>query len=121
MVTDLELIAKGWTPHHRRVTNLDTRPVPGIDHVFSKPGPPRIVLVVDSKYNTAELSTLADGTPQMSYGWITDRLVDAVGKDMADEILLSGFDSVLANVSPDGKITYSLLNEDAEVIGTFVP
>lgn len=25
MVTDLELIAKGWTPHHKRVTNLDTR------------------------------------------------------------------------------------------------
>jgi hypothetical protein len=93
--------------------------VPGIDHIFSKAGPPMIVLIVDSKYGTAELSTLADGTPQMSRIWIRDRLADVVGRKRALEILDDGYSSLMAKVSPEGMVEYFLLDENGDVVGAF--
>ena len=45
--------------------------------------------IVEAKYKaTAKLSTLADGTKQMSDAWILNdtRIVDAIGVDLAREI-----------------------------------
>lgn len=54
--------------------------------------------MVDAKYGSAQLSTLADGTRQMSDAWIDPRLNDAVGQTVADEIRASGYERVVAKV-----------------------
>lgn len=41
----------------------------------------------ESKYGSSQLSTLTDGTQQMSYEWVESRLEAAVGKEKAAEIL----------------------------------
>lgn len=48
----------------------------------------------------------------MSYEWITgsQRLEKAVGIEKADEILCSGFDSVLFRVNKDGSVITKLLD-----------
>jgi hypothetical protein len=121
MRTDVEMVEKGWTPEHRRVTDIDAPTERGIDHVFSKEGPPRLVIVADSKFGTSRLSTLADGTKQMSSRWIKSRLTEAVGDDLADEILATGYQSVVANVNAAGEISYRLLDRAGRVLGSFLP
>ncbi len=121
MATDVDMVDKGWTPQHRRVTDIDAATAHGLDHIFSKPGPPKVTLIVDSKFGTAGLSTLADGTRQMSDRWIRDRLFDAIGRTNAIEILNNGYDSVVAKVALDGKLTYKLLDKNGRVVGTFLP
>lgn len=77
--------------------------------------------MVDSKYNKAELSTLADGTPQMSRQWIRDRLGEVVGRREALIILDEVYVSVMAKVGPNGGVEYFLLDENGDVIRTFAP
>ena len=63
----------------------------------------------------------------MSTGWIegSDRLINAVGDDLAEEILDSGYEPILAKVEADGSINYFILDENAAVIrgigAIFVP
>ncbi len=121
MATDVEMIDKGWTPKHRRITDLNAHNEHGIDHVFTKPGPPEITLVVDSKYGSSKLSKLVDGTRQMRDTWIEDRLVDSVGLEAAENIVNQGYSAIVAKISADGKIIYKLLNYEGKVIGTFQP
>jgi len=71
------------------VTSLDQKIEKGIDVVYEDPtgGPPKFI-IGESKYNTAQLNTLTNGTKQMSKKWVQDRLKDAVGEKKAAEILL---------------------------------
>lgn len=89
--------------------------------MFTKPSPPEVTLVVDSKFGTSKLSKLADGTRQMSDVWIEARLRAAVGERKSTEILNTGYESVLAKVDGGGNITYLLLDASGKVVGKFNP
>lgn len=124
IASDVYLTEKGFQPLHPRKSALtDGWGETGIDGVFKKDGQ---FYIVEAKYKgTATLSTLADGTKQMSDPWITggNRLLDAVGGDraLADEILTSNYKRVLAEVAPDGSIIYKELDANAKVISTINP
>ena len=120
MKTDVDLESKGYEPLHKKVTDIDGPTEQGIDHVFKKGDPPKYY-VVESKYNTSNLKNLKDGTRQMSDDWISGRLNDSVGKDVADEIRASGFERVVARTSPDGTITYKKVGADGYETGSFEP
>lgn len=121
MDVDVVLQERGWTTHHERLTDINASTRRGIDHVFSKEGPPKVVLVVDAKFGTSKLSKLVDGTQQMSAKWIEDRLIAATGIKTAEDILLNGYSSVLAKVKPDGSISFQVLNGLGKTIGSFTP
>jgi hypothetical protein len=57
----------------------------------------------------------------MSDTWIEARLRAAVGLEEADEILATGYTSVLAKVGADGKMVFRLLNSSGKQIGSFTP
>lgn len=93
----------------------------GIDGVYYNPegNPPYII--GEAKYGGSTLSTLADGTPQMSVEWIeggkgTPRLELSVGKDIADDILIEGYDSVLVNIDTDGNVITYILDGNGKII-----
>lgn len=92
-----------------RVTDLNASTKPGIDGVYLDDGPPPKYIIAEAKYNTSRLSTLTDGTKQMSDKWIIARLEQAVGYDMALEIMASGYDKVLFQIMPDSSYTITLL------------
>lgn len=58
-------------------------------------------IICGVKYNKAQLSTLSDGTKQMSGEWIEPRLFKSVG-DLKDNI--TSYDKLLIRVMPDGSI-----------------
>ena len=84
MMMDQYYIKLGYKPLHERVTSLDDPIHQGIDGVYEKGGK---YVIVDAKYNSAQLHETKDGR-QMSDSWIYgNRLDDAVGsKEIADEI-----------------------------------
>ena len=43
-------------------------------------------IIGEAKYGSSRLAILADGTPQMSDKWIIDRLENAVGEGVANDI-----------------------------------
>ena len=123
-MADVDLIKLGYKPlHTNRVQSIDALTHAGIDGVFVKDGR---YIIVESKYGTSGLSLTQDGR-QMSDKWINrnQRLINAVGDDLADEIFETGYSRVLARVQPDGSVTYSLLDTNGYAIsgpgGTFVP
>lgn len=74
-------------------------------------------IIVDSKYNSSTLSVLSDGTPQMSHEWIEGaRLEAAVGQDLAQDIIDTGYTSVVAKVKPDGSIVYKQLDSNGSYV-----
>jgi hypothetical protein len=103
------------------VTSLDQTITQGIDSIYYKPGPPAKYIVADAKYGTSTLSTLADGTKQMSQKWIEDRLEDAVGKATAQKIISTGYDSVITKVTPEGVPSTKKLDKDAKTVGDYKP
>ncbi len=122
IVTDVKLYEKGYEPLHIRIDDIDQTITQGIDAIFKNPNTGEFI-IIESKFGTSTLSTLADGTKQMSQSWIEDgtRLVDAVGAELAEEILDSGYKSVLANINESGEVVYQLLNSAAESIGSWTP
>lgn len=42
--------------------------------------------------------------PQMSDGWVENRLEQAVGRELADQILLESYEKWELRVSPDGNV-----------------
>jgi hypothetical protein len=121
MLTDVEMVEAGWTPLHRRVTSLEQTIEKGIDHVFTNPGPPPMHVIADSKYGSARLKKLVNGTKQMSERWIRDRLNDAVGPEEAWQIVEDGYSSIVAKIKSDGSITYQLLDATGKKVGVFTP
>lgn len=93
-----------------RVADLDSSTHQGIDGVYYNPDGHPQYIIGEAKYGTARLSTLADGTQQMSDKWIIDRLESAVGEDMAKKIQMEmiinpdNVGSSLFHVSQDGSI-----------------
>lgn len=67
------------------VTGLDDKGHGGIDAVYYNPAGKPPYIIVDAKYNTAQLAETKGGK-QMSDAWIDARLDSAVGKERADEI-----------------------------------
>jgi hypothetical protein len=68
--------------------------------------------IVEAKYTgTAKLGTTSGNVRQMSDTWITsnNRLQNAVGSSVADDILSSGYTRLLAEVAPDGSVVYRML------------
>jgi hypothetical protein len=124
IASDAYLTEKGFNPLHSRKTALtDGWGETGIDGVFVKDGQ---YYIVEAKYHgQATLSTLSDGTKQMSDDWISQnnykRLTDAVGNTHAQDIRDVGYKRLLAETAPDGTIVYKELNANANVIGIFTP
>ena len=60
-------------------------------------------IIAESKFGSARLSNTLDGK-QMSDSWIfgSNRLCNAVKKDIYDEILIEGFGKQLVQVDSDG-------------------
>ena len=101
------------------VTDIDQVIQQGIDGVFFNPNGHPPYIITESKFRTnvpismsdssTGLSTLADGTRQMSEAWIegidANRLAKAVGVDVADEIIMNGYASWLVNIDPIGTVT----------------
>lgn len=69
-----------------RVTDLNTPTHQGIDGVYYNPDGHPPYIIGEAKYGSSRLSTLVDGTPQMSGKWIIDRLENAVGGEAANDI-----------------------------------
>jgi hypothetical protein len=122
ITSDAFLTEKGYQPLHPRKTALTQGwGESGIDGAFVKDGQ---YYIVEAKYRgQAALSTLSNGTKQMSDEWIqgSNRLVDAVGKVNEQEILKSSYRRILAETTPDGTVIYKELDTKANVIGTFNP
>lgn len=94
-----------------KVTDLNSPSHQGIDGVYYNPDGYPPYVIAEAKYGSAKLGNTRDGM-QMSDTWIngSDRLVNAVGKDAADDILLEGYGKTLVNVSPDGTISIKNLD-----------
>ena len=94
-----------------RVTDINAQTHQGIDGVYYKPDGHPPYIIGEAKYGTSKLGITRDGI-QMSDTWIngSDRLVNAVGKNVADDILIDGYGKKLVNVKPDGTININDLN-----------
>lgn len=127
MGTDVDMISKGYDEKHAiRITSIDNGGHNGIDHVFKNPQTGEY-LIVETKYKpsgTIAYMNVANSNTnlprQMSDNWLThnDNLANAVGTDLAEEILDSGYKKIAAIVNPDGTITYRLIDELGNVINT---
>jgi len=75
------------------------------------------------------LSTLSDGTKQMSDPWIlgsppnplNNILINEVGPAFYNQIIASGYTRVLSKVSQNGSIKYFRLNSLGNIIGEWMP
>ena len=88
-----------------RVTDLNAPTHQGIDGVYYKSNGHPPYIIGEAKYGSSKLGSTKDGM-QMSDTWIngSNRLVNAVGKDVADDILLEGYGRILVNITSDGKV-----------------
>ncbi|ROR31756.1 hypothetical protein EDD66_101374 [Mobilisporobacter senegalensis] len=89
-----------------RVTDLNIPPHQGIDGVYYKPDRHPPYVIGEAKYGSSKLGKSLDGK-QMSDTWIngSNRLENAVGKDMADEILMEGYEKAVVHIDTSGSVT----------------
>lgn len=92
------------------IESLDDPIHHGIDGVYHKTDGDPPFIVAESKYGTSQLSNTKSSGKQMSDRWIEDRLEAAVGKDMADEILMEGYDRQLVRVNV-GDVTVNSIKD----------
>ena len=98
-----------------RVTDLNTPTHQGIDGVYYNPDGHPPYIIGEAKYGSSRLAILADGTPQMSDKWIIDRLENAVGEGVANDIKMEmilnpdNVGSILVHVSSNGEIDITKL------------
>jgi hypothetical protein len=68
------------------------------------------------------LSTLSDGTKQMSDDWImngkfqSSRLQQSVGNTKYKDILLNGYDRILTKIDSNGNISTYMLDESGKIL-----
>lgn len=93
------------------VKDIDVATHHGIDGVYYKPDGKPPYIIGEAKFGTAKLTKTRDGV-QMSDSWIngSDRLVNAVGKNVADDILLEGYEKRLVQITSDGEINITILD-----------
>lgn len=88
----------------------------GIDGVWKNTSPPPEYVVTESKYGSSTLSTLKDGTKQMSDKWVNDRLDASVGREMADDIRDADsrgqVEKWLLNVDSNGNVSKTVIPGD---------
>lgn len=104
-----------------KVTGLDDVTHHGIDGVYYKPDGHPPYVISEAKYGSSKLGMTNDGK-QMSSNWIDNRLDNAVGKEMADNIRMESIlnpDNVqnqLIHITPEGAINKTVLDGYAKKI-----
>lgn len=105
------------------VTDLEDPTHRGIDGVYYNPDGEPPYVIVDAKYDTAELKETADGL-QMSESWIDARLDDAVGKDIADEIRMAQLNDdvgcYVGRVAKGGDLAAEVIYDRVDAAGNIV-
>lgn len=91
-----------------QVTGLDDATHHGIDGVYYNPNGNPPYIIGEAKYGSSKLGMTKDGE-LMSSNWIKKRLEDAVGKEKADDILLTGYKKELFHVNKDGTYITKIL------------
>ncbi|MDD3361668.1 MAG: T7SS effector LXG polymorphic toxin [Hespellia sp.] len=93
-----------------KVTDINAPTHKGIDGVYHNPNGKPPYVIGEAKYGSSTLGNTRDGL-QMSDTWIkgSDRLVNSVGKDLADDIFLEGFGKTVVRIKPDGTIIPKVL------------
>jgi hypothetical protein len=121
-----KMLAQGHEPVGN--TNGDYRPgEQGIDGVYKNKTPPPDYIITETKYGTAKLSKLEDGTKQMSDKWVlsSDRLENKVGRiesaNIQQALRTGNVEKWLINVNPDGTATKAVLDASASKIGKVIP
>ncbi len=131
--TDIDFVEKGYEVIHvNRKTTID--PIgdnTGIDHIFKNPQTGEFIIVETKYHGTGGLSTLVDGTRQMSDNWISnglknsdDRLWNAVGgnlslyNQMKPSLTTTNYTRVISYVQPDGTINYKYITSQGYEINT---
>lgn len=121
IVVDVDLFEKGYSFRNRTngVVDLNDTSIHtnGIDHIIQNDAGE--FFLIETKYNTAQLANNTANGPQMGIDWIENHL-NSLGA-LGDEIMDEGYTSVLAHVSTDGEITYTILNDLAQSIGSWTP
>lgn len=102
---DQDAARRGWKKLDGPNTQIGDKIGRGIDAVYEDPGPPKEYVIVEDKYDTADLSTLKNGTKQMSPEWIRPRLNKAVGKKQALKIRMKGYRRVIRRTDPHGNVS----------------
>ncbi len=98
-----------------RVTDLNAPTHQGIDGVYYNLDGHPPYIIGEAKYGSSRLAILADGTTQMSDKWIIDRLENAVGEGVANDIKMEmilnpdNVGSILVHVSSNGEIDITKL------------
>ncbi|GAB2023802.1 hypothetical protein RyT2_28830 [Pseudolactococcus yaeyamensis] len=113
---------KGYTRISKdRVTSLNQKGHQGIDGVYYKPDGNPPYVIAEAKYGSSKLGKTNDGK-QMSEDWLKgvnsgrDKLAEAVGLDLAEEIRGAGYGSELVKVSDKGLISSKLLDASGKVV-----
>lgn len=92
-----------------RVTGLNDAGHQGLDGVYQNKGTNEYI-VGEAKYNTSKLSTLKDGTKQMSKEWIGGkRLEEAIGTEKAN-LIGDNYERNLYNIKKNGSLNFRVLN-----------
>jgi len=105
------------------VIDPNAPPHQGIDGVYYNPNGKPPYVIGEAKYGTSKLSQTADGL-QMSEDWIlgSNRLENAVGIDVADdilELLVSGSDEIISSlihIDSNGNIVEYILDNAGKVV-----
>lgn len=129
--TDIDFVEKGYEVLHiNRKTAID--PIgnnTGIDHIFKNPETGEFIIVESKYHGTGGLSTLTDGTRQMSDNWIKgtndnilnneNRLWMALGQDTSlYNQVKSNYQRVIAYIQADGSINYKYITSQGYEINT---
>lgn len=77
----------------------------GIDGIWKNADPPPEFVISEAKYGSSQLSTLKDGTRQMSDKWVVDRLHKTVGLEAAE---------LIEDAIARGQVQKRLLRVDAQ-------
>lgn len=120
IVVDINIYEKGYEFINRTdgVISLNDTAIHsnGIDHIIKNPTTGEYILI-ETKYNTATLNQNTNYGAQMSKTWITHHLNNqGIDPAIAQNIFLDDYTSVLAQISPNGEITYILLDEFGQKI-----
>lgn len=133
LCTDLDFVEKGYEVlHTRRVTTIDQiGDNTGIDHIFKNPQTGEFIIVESKYHGTGGLSTLTDGTRQMSDEWIsndnldnTNRLWKSLDGNMDLYLQIKpdpntlNYKRVIAYIQSDGTINYKFVSPDGYEINT---
>lgn len=130
--TDLDFYEKGYDVLHvNRVNSIDSPIQQGIDHIFKNPQTGEFIIVESKFHGTGGLSTLVDGTRQMSDNWISDgtktssdRLWNALNGNLSlynqikPSLTTNNYTRVISYIQPDGSINYKYINSNGYEIST---